>query len=123
MSVTRPGAPSGTQPGREGTGISAYEVVLASTEFQSVRRRFGSFAVPALGLVLGWYFLYVIVAAFAPGFMRIRVLGDVNAGMCFGLLQFASTFAITVAYSRWTRRRLDPESDQLRDLLEKGRGR
>jgi uncharacterized membrane protein (DUF485 family) len=52
--------------------------------------------------------------------MRISVLGDVNVAMCFGLLQFASTFAIAVGYRLWARRRLDPLADRLRQRLEGG---
>lgn len=111
MSVTQSG------PGR----VSGYEMVLASREFRTLQRRFGSFAAPATVLFLGWYFLYVIVADFAGGFMRIRVIGEVNIGLCFGVLQFVSTFAICAVYSRWTKRKLDPLSDRLRQRLERGR--
>jgi uncharacterized membrane protein (DUF485 family) len=65
-----------------------------------------------------WYFLFVILAVFAPGFMRISVFGYVNVGLCFGVLQFASTFLIALSYRRWARRRLDPLSDRLRRRLE-----
>lgn len=119
MSITQPGTDSGAQSSRG--SVSAYEVVQASAEFRTLRRRFGSFAVPALVLVLTWYFLYVTAAAFAPGFMGIKVFGDVNAGMCFGLGQFAVTFAVTVLASRWMRGRVDPLSEELRERLEKGR--
>lgn len=108
-----------TQSKRE--NVTGYEIVHASREFRTLRRRFGSFVVPATVLFLAWYFLYVIVAAFAPGFMRISVLGQVNAGLCFGALQFASTFLLAVWYSRWARRSLDPMADRLRERLEKGR--
>jgi uncharacterized membrane protein (DUF485 family) len=99
---------------------SGYEAVRASRDFWTIRRRFGSFVGPACTLFIVWYFLFVIVAVFAPGFMRISVLGDVNVAMCFGLLQFASTFAIAVGYRLWARRRLDPLADRLRQRLEGG---
>ena len=38
----------------------------------------------------------------------------------FGLLQFVSTFAITIWYVRYANRRLDPLAEQLRDELEGG---
>ncbi|MBV9383515.1 MAG: DUF485 domain-containing protein [Streptosporangiaceae bacterium] len=108
-----------TQSGRG--SASGYEVVQASREFQTLRRRLGSFVVPAGMLFLGWYFLYVIVAAFAPGFMRTRVLGEVNVGLCFGGAQFVSTFTITIIYSRWAQRHFDPLSARIRQRLETGR--
>jgi uncharacterized membrane protein (DUF485 family) len=71
-------------------------------------------------MFISWYFLFVIVAVFAPSFMRIGVFGTINVGLCFGALQFASTFTIAVCYRRWARRRLDPLSDKLRNRLEGG---
>jgi uncharacterized membrane protein (DUF485 family) len=102
---------------------SGYEAVRASRDFWTVRRRFGSFVRPVCALFIVWYFLFVIIAVFAPGFMRITVSGDVNVGLCFGVLQFASTFAIAAVYRRWARRRLDPLADRLRHRLEGDRGR
>jgi uncharacterized membrane protein (DUF485 family) len=96
-------------------------MVHASREFRTLRRRLGSFVVPVGALFFGWYFLYVLLAAFAPGFMRISVFGDVNVGLCFGVLQFVSTFAITIGYRYWAQRNLDPMSHRIRHRLEAGR--
>jgi uncharacterized membrane protein (DUF485 family) len=100
---------------------SGYEAVRASRDFWTLRRRLGSFVVPACALFILWYVLFVIIAVFAPGFMRISVYGDVNVGLCFGVLQFVSTFAIAASYRRWAKRRLDPLSGRLRQRLEQGR--
>ncbi len=123
MTIFQPlrGGASSTAAPQAGRGnASGYEAVRASRDFWTIRRRFGSFVGPACTLFIVWYFLFVIVAVFAPGFMRISVLGDVNVAMCFGLLQFASTFAIAVGYRLWARRRLDPLADRLRQRLEGG---
>jgi len=61
------------------------------------------------------------VAAFAPGFMRIKVAGEINIGLCFGILQFVSTFSIATLYARWARRNIDPVADRLRHRTERGR--
>lgn len=103
--------------------VSAYEVVHASREFRGLRRHFGSFVVPAIGVFLGWYFLYVICAAFAPNFMKTPLFGDVNVGMCFGILQFVLTFIVTLTYLRWGRRKFDVQATRLRTRLEQGRRR
>jgi uncharacterized membrane protein (DUF485 family) len=102
---------------------SGYEAVHVSREFRTLRRRHGYFAIPAIVVFLSSYFLYVIVAAFAPGFMRLNVAGEVNVGLCFGVLQFATAFVITATYRRWARRNLDPLSERLRQRLETGRRR
>jgi uncharacterized membrane protein (DUF485 family) len=112
-----------TQSGRgpvTGTA-SGYELVQASREFGTLRRRLGYFVVPVTGMFLAWYFLYVILAAFAPGFMRLHVLGEVNVGLCFGLLQFVSTFVIALGFGRWAPRNFDPLAARLRQRLETGR--
>jgi uncharacterized membrane protein (DUF485 family) len=111
------GAPP-QQPNR--TSAIGYEAVRASRDFWTIQRRYGSFVRPVCTLFIIWYFLFVLIAVFAPGFMRISVFGDVNVGLCFGVLQFVSTFAIAVSYRRWARRRLDPLSDRLRHRLEGG---
>jgi len=113
------GSTAAPQSGRG--SASGYEAVRASRDFWTLRRRFGSFIVPACALFIAWYFLFVIIAVFAPGFMRISVVGDVNVGLCFGVLQFASTFVIALSYRRWAQRRLDPLSGRMRQRLEGGR--
>lgn len=120
---------TGVSPGQPigGTGVSGqhsstgYEIVQASREFHTLRRRFVRITIPAAALFLSWYFLYVIVAAFAPGFMRIKVIGDVNIGLCFGAMQFVSTFGITTFYARWARRNIDPVAGRLKNRAEKDR--
>ena len=125
MTIFQPlrGSASSTAAPQAGRGnASGYEAVRASRDFWTIRRRFGSFVGPACTLFIVWYFLFVIIAVFAPGFMRVSVFGDVNVGLCFGVLQFASTFAIAASYRRWARHRLDPLADRLRHRLEGGRG-
>jgi uncharacterized membrane protein (DUF485 family) len=107
-----------SQPGR--TSAIGYEAVRASRDFWTIQRRYGSFVRPVCTLFIIWYFLFVMIAVFAPGFMRINVFGDVNVGLCFGVLQFVSTFVIAMSYRGWARRRLDPLSDRLRHRLEGG---
>ena len=119
MSMTQSG--HGTHSGH--SAASGYQAVHVSREFRTLRRRHGYFALPAIVLALTSYFLYVIVAAFAPGFMRLTMAGEVNVGLCFGALQFAAAFVITATYRRWARKNLDPLSDRLRHRLETGRRR
>jgi uncharacterized membrane protein (DUF485 family) len=123
MTVFQPrrGSPSSTAPQAGRGQASGYEAVRASRDFWTIRRRFGFFAGLACALTIVWYFVFVITAVFAPAFMRISVFGDLRVGLCFGLLQFVSTFAIAAAYRRWARRRLDPLADRLRHRLEGGR--
>lgn len=111
MSTTHPTVPEG------GT---TYEEVQASHEFAELKRRFRRFVFPMTALFLGWYFLYVILAAYATDFMSTTVVGNINVGLIFGLLQFVSTFAITMAYVRWADRHFDPTATRLREHWERG---
>ncbi|MDQ6716700.1 MAG: DUF485 domain-containing protein [Actinomycetota bacterium] len=97
-----------------------YTEVQQSPEFGDLRRRFRKFVFPMTGLFLAWYFLYVLMAAFASDFMSTKVWGNINIGLIFGLLQFVSTFAITIAYVRWADRNFDTAAASLRDHMERG---
>lgn len=108
-----------TKPPEDGSG-TAHEQIAASAEFAALKRTFRSFIFPMTALFLVWYFLYVLLAAFAPGFMGTKVWGNINIGLLFGLGQFVSTFAITMAYRRWANLKYDGEAARLRARLEGG---
>lgn len=97
---------------------SRYLDVQQSQEFIDLRARFRRFVFPMTGLFLGWYFLYVLLAAYAPVFMSHKLVGNINVGLVLGLGQFASTFAITMIYARWADRQFDPTADKLRADIE-----
>jgi uncharacterized membrane protein (DUF485 family) len=90
----------------------------SSDEFGRLRRALHRFILPTTIAFLSWYLLYVIMAAYARPFMETKVFGTVNVGLVFGLLQFASTFGIAVAYSRYADRRIDPPATRLRNEIE-----
>ena len=46
--------------------------------------------------------------------MNIKVFGNINVALVFGLLQFVSTFVIAWLYSRHSDNVLDPLSDKLK---------
>ncbi|SFQ45879.1 Uncharacterized membrane protein, DUF485 family [Amycolatopsis arida] len=96
--------------------------VQASGDFQLLRRRLRAFVFPMTAVFLGWYLLYVLLADYAHGFMSTKVVGNINIGLIFGLLQFVSTFVITGLYVRYANRKLDPIADELRAEIE-GEGR
>jgi len=97
-----------------------YLELQQSPEFGDLRRRHRKFVFPMAALFLAWYFLYVLLAAYAPDFMSHKVFGNVNVGILFGLGQFVSTFAITMAYRRWADRKFDSAAEALREHVEEG---
>jgi uncharacterized membrane protein (DUF485 family) len=115
MSTTERIGGTGTPP-----PVDPWATAHTSVEFATLRHRFRSFAFPVTLFFLAWYFLYVLLAAFAPHYMAIKVVGNVNIGLIFGLLQFVSTFAITTVYVRFASRNLDPLGSQIRERVEGG---
>jgi uncharacterized membrane protein (DUF485 family) len=112
-SETRPGSSLG--PDRP--TADAYTRMEADPRFIELRRRFRSFTFPTTVAFLAWYLLYVLLSAYARGFMDAKVVGHLNVAFFFGILQFVSTFLIAYAYSRYANRRLDPLAEELnRDL-------
>jgi uncharacterized membrane protein (DUF485 family) len=95
--------------------------VAESTDFRELQRRHRSFVFPLALLFLIWYFVYVLLAAYAHDFMATPVFGSVNVGLLFGLGQFVTTFVITMAYVAYSNRRLDPLAEKIRGELEAGK--
>lgn len=50
--------------------------------------------------------------------MATPVFGVINIGLIFGLLQFVTTFGITMWYVNFANKRLDPLASELRQELE-----
>lgn len=125
MSTTEPlgAAGRGSAGGASNGGpVDPWIVAHNSAEFSTLRLRLRGFVFPMTAFFLAWYFLYVLLAAFAPRFMAIRVVGNVNVGLIFGLLQFVSTFVITTLYVRFANRHLDPVGSRIRQQVEGGAG-
>ncbi|WP_112241316.1 DUF485 domain-containing protein [Kribbella monticola] len=98
--------------------LTTYRDVQLSPDFSELRRRFRRFVFPMTGLFLVWYFVYVLLADYAHGFMSHRVGGNITVALLFGLGQFVSTFAITMIYVRWADKEIDPPAERMRTLIE-----
>lgn len=102
---------AGRDPG--GTRDTGYTAIQDTPEFADLRNRFRRFVFPMTGLFLAWYFLYVLLSTYASDFMSHKLFGNITTGLVFGLLQFVSTFAITMAYTRWADRSFDTAAAEL----------
>jgi len=116
MATHTPAPPVPPEEGR-------YSAVDNSPEFAALRKAFRGFVFPTTIAFLVWYGLYVILSAYARGFMSHKLVGNINVALVFGLLQFVSTFLIAWAYARFADRRLDPAADQIRAEIEGRTGR
>jgi uncharacterized membrane protein (DUF485 family) len=108
-SETRPGASLG--PDRP--TADAYTRMESDPRFVELRRRFRNFAFPWTVAFLAWYLLYVLMSAYARGFMDTQVVGNLNVAFFFGILQFVSTFLIAYLYAKYANRQLDPLAGEL----------
>ncbi|MBG0560661.1 DUF485 domain-containing protein [Actinoplanes aureus] len=97
-----------------------YLEVQNSDEFTRLRHRLRSFIFPTTVAFIVWYSLYVLLSAYARDFMSIKLIGNINVALIFGLLQFVSTFVIAWYYSRYAAQKLDPLADDLYKELENG---
>lgn len=107
------------EPAREGR-TTAYDEIYASPEFAQLRSRFRRLVFPLVGAFLAWYAIYVLTATYAADFMAEELVGRINVGLVFGLLQFASTFGIAWWYARRAETELDELSGSLLDRWNRG---
>lgn len=105
------------------SGEIDYIAVERSPRFLQLKRTQRSFIFPLAAFFLIWYFVYVLLAAFATDFMAQRVWGDITVGLLLGLGQFVTTFVITMAYVSFANRKLDPLATEIREELENAQGR
>jgi uncharacterized membrane protein (DUF485 family) len=105
-------------PSAPSTSGQQFVAVQASPEFQELRSRLRRFVFPMTAVFLLWYFVYVLLGAFAHDFMATKVWGDINIGIVIGLGQFVTTFLITFIYVRFANRELDPRAEAIRNELE-----
>ena len=58
-----------------------YIAVQESKEFADLRRSFRGFVFPVTAFFITWYFAYVLLSIFAPGFMGTKVIGNKTMGI------------------------------------------
>lgn len=95
-----------------------YREVQAREDFQDLRRTHRSFVFPMTIFFLVFYLVYVTLGAFWPELFAIKVFGNVNVGVLYGLSQFAVVGVITAAYVTFTNKKLDPKAVAIREELE-----
>lgn len=113
-------APRATGAGRPSTSAQRYLQVQASDEFAGLRKSLRSFVFPMTAAFFLWYALYVLLSAYARGFMGIKLIGHINVALVFGLLQFLSTFSIAWYYAKYAEHKIDPVADKIFAELEEG---
>jgi uncharacterized membrane protein (DUF485 family) len=87
--------------------------IAQSAEFRELRGKLRRFTFPMTLVFVVWYVGYVVLAAYFPDFMGIRLFGAVNIGLALGIGQFVSTLVITALYLRYAAKEIDPRAEEL----------
>jgi uncharacterized membrane protein (DUF485 family) len=85
-----------------------WEAIEASPEFQELVRTRRSFVVPATIFFLTWYMGFILLTAYAEGFMSERVYQGLTVGYCLALTQFVMVLVLGIMYLRRADRIYDP---------------
>jgi uncharacterized membrane protein (DUF485 family) len=107
-----------SQPGSSPTD-DPYLVVEKSEKFQHLRHRYRAFIFPMGVLFMAWYLLLIYCAGWQREFMGTKLAGAITVGYVFALLQFVSTFAIAITYTKWADKYIDPEATELKAEVER----
>jgi len=94
--------------------------VEKSEDFHTLRNEHRSFVLPLSAAFIIWYFIYVLLAAYAPAFMATSVIGEINIGLILGLAQFITTWAITMWYVKRANTVHDPLAKKVYSQIEAG---
>jgi uncharacterized membrane protein (DUF485 family) len=85
-----------------------WEAAERSPEFQQLVSKRRSFVIPVLAFVFIWYFGFIALAGYAPGFMGESIYEGFTVGYAIALSQFVMTWLLGWLYLRKADRVFDP---------------
>jgi uncharacterized membrane protein (DUF485 family) len=92
-----------------------------SPEFQQLVRKKRRFVVPATIFFLVWYFGFIVLAGYAPGFMGNEFLTDgLTVGYALALTQFVMVWGLGAWYLRKSDREFDPLAERAAERAMRG---
>ena len=101
------------------TSQSEWDRIAASREFKDLMATKKMFIVPAFVFFVLYYFALPILVGYAPNFMAIKVVGNVNLAYLFALSQFFVAWIIAWLYVKAAN-----DFDRLsKDIIEKANAR
>src|SRR5215213_4325483 len=89
-----------------------WEAIERSPEFQALVRKRRRFVVPCTIFFLAWYLGFILLCAYAPGFMGDSVYQGLTVGYCLALTQFVMVFVLGIWYLRKADRDFDPLAER-----------
>lgn len=95
-----------------------------SPEFNELVKTKRRFVLPATIFFLAWYTGFILLAGYAPDFMRESVYEGLTVGYCLALSQFVMVWVLTAMYLRRADNVFDPlAAKAVRKALETPKGR
>ena len=85
-----------------------WEEIERSPEFQELVRKRKSFVVPGTIFYLVWYMGFILLVAYAEGFMSERVYEGLTVGYCLALTQFVMVLVLGLLYLKKSANEFDP---------------
>ncbi|NBE56001.1 DUF485 domain-containing protein [Streptomyces boluensis] len=119
VQLTYPWRPQAPAPGsvrrrRSGAALGLgrhSDIRLLRTAYKWLRR-------VATATALGYFVLFLVLSAYAPELMTLRVDGGLSAGLLLGACQLPVTLVALAVYEGQAHRRVDPLSERLRRQAE-----
>jgi uncharacterized membrane protein (DUF485 family) len=87
---------------------------LSSHDIDRIARERRRVSLTLSAVMLGIYFGFILLGAYAKGFMGIAIVDGLSVGILFGALVIVAAFALTGIYVRWANahdRKLQVSSD------------
>jgi len=104
------------KPGQEPPqSQSVWDRIATSNEFKDLMATKKIFIVPAFIFFLVYYFALPVLVGYAPKFMAMKVIGQVNLAYLFALSQFFMAWIIAALYVKAA----DNFDRLAKDILEK----
>jgi uncharacterized membrane protein (DUF485 family) len=85
-----------------------WDAAASSPEFKELTQAKKRFIIPATAFFMTWYFGFIILAGYAPGFMGESIYEGLTVGYVFALSQFVMTWVLAGLYLRRADRVFDP---------------
>ena len=102
-----------------GASNTEWDKIAATQQFKDLMATKKIFIVPAFVFFVIYYFALPVLVGYAPNFMAIKVIGNVNLAYLFALSQFAVAWIIAGLYVKAAN-----DFDRLsQDIVDKADGR
>jgi uncharacterized membrane protein (DUF485 family) len=85
-----------------------WQAIEASPEFQELVRTRRAFVLPGTIFFLAWYMGFILLTAYAEGFMSERVYEGLTVGYCLALTQFVMVLVLGLMYLSRSAKYYDP---------------